>query len=90
MEKVRNVMEVKMDWLESRRKNKELTMNNWAIEYLENNPEIDFITLEKELQILVDEDIHIFLNSFNRYGNFDPVLSSIPNALLSALRNVGK
>lgn len=88
MEKIEKIIDLKRDWLEYKRKNKNPTMKEWANEYLENNPDTNFELLKKELQVLIDEDIQRCMNSFNLYGNFDYVLSSVPNALLMALRNV--
>ena len=53
-------------------------------DYVLNN-EIDFKLLQSELQELISQDNLIGLNSFNMYGAFEMLWSSVPNALLYEL-----
>ena len=79
--------EVKYDWVTSKFYKKD--MNKWAIEYLKNN-EIDFESLKKEVDELIDMDNKIGLNSFNMHGSFEMLWSSVPNALFAALINAAE
>ena len=64
-------------------------MNKWAIEYLKNN-EVDFESLKKEVDDLIDVDNKIGLKGFNMYGSFEMLWSSVPNALMTALINAAE
>jgi hypothetical protein len=77
-----NLSDIKYDWITSIYYKKD--MNKWAINYLKNN-EVNFDLIKYELNKLIIEDNTIGLKNFNRYGIFDMALSSLPNALVSAL-----
>jgi hypothetical protein len=85
---MKHLKDIKYDWIISSFY-KEKNMSRWASEYIKNN-DIDFELLRKELQELIDYDNSLGLNSFNRYGSFEMLWSSVPNALLSALINASK
>ena len=82
-----NLSDIRYDWVTSVFYKKD--MNKWAIEYLKNN-EVDFDKLKVELNELIMEDNAIGLKSFNRYGSFEMLWSSLPNALLTSLISVSK
>jgi len=84
MDKIENILKIKYDWVTSPFYKKD--MNKWAVDYLKNN-DVNFELLNNELQILIDIDNNTGLNSFNMYGNFEMLWSSIPNALISSLLN---
>lgn len=80
---MKHLMDIKYDWVTSSFY-KEKQMAKWADEYIKNN-DIDFELLKQELQELIEQDNLIGLNSFNRYGAFEMLWSTVPNALLAAL-----
>jgi hypothetical protein len=80
---MKHLKDVKYDWVTSRFY-KEKQMSKWAEEYIKNN-DIDFELLENELQELIIHDNLIGLKSFNRYGAFEMLWSSVPNALVTEL-----
>ena len=82
-----NLSHIKYDWVTSSFYKKD--MNKWAVEYLKNN-EVDFELIKGELNELIMEDNAIGLKSFNRYGAFEMLWSSVPNALVTALLNAAK
>ena len=77
--------DIKYDWVTSIfYKKKE--MSKWAEEYIKNNGnDIDIESLKKEVDDLIIQDNLIGLNSFNMYGSFEMLWSSIPNALVTQL-----
>jgi len=77
-----SLSDIKYDWVTSAFYKKD--MHKWAVEYLKNN-EVDFDSIKLELVKLIMEDNAIRLNSFNRYGAFEMLWSSVPNALVGAL-----
>ena len=79
--------QLKYDWVTSDFYKKD--MNKWAIEYLKNN-EVDFDLLKVELNKLIMKDNEIGLKSFNKYGSFEMLWSSVPNALITSLINASK
>jgi hypothetical protein len=79
--------DIKYDWVTSAFYKKD--MNKWAVEYLKNN-DVDFDLIKVELNELIMEDNAIGLKSFNRYGAFEMLWSSVPNALVGALINAAK
>lgn len=84
---MKHLKDIKYDWFTSRfYKEKEKHMCKWAEEYIKNN-DINFELLDNELQELIKQDNLIGLNSFNRYGVFEMLWSSIPNALVGELIN---
>ena len=85
---MKNLKDIQLDWFTSRFY-KEKQMNKWASEYINEN-EVDFELLKAELQQLISRDNLIGLNNFNKYGVFDMYLSTIPNALVTALINASK
>ena len=82
-----HLKDIKHDWVTSDFYEKD--MNKWAIEYLKNN-EVDFDLIKAELDELIMYDNQIGLKSFNMYGAFEMLWSSVPNALVGALINVSK
>lgn len=78
-----HLKDIKYDWVTSNFY-KEKQMSKWAEDYVLNN-EIDFKLLQSELQELISQDNLIGLNSFNMYGAFEMLWSSVPNALLYEL-----
>jgi hypothetical protein len=80
---MKNLKDIKYDWVTSKFY-KEKNMSKWAEEYMKNNV-LDFNLLENELKDLIYQDNLIGLNSFNRYGSFEMLWSSVPNALLAEL-----
>jgi len=85
---MKHLKDVKYDWITSSFY-KEKNMAKWADEYIKNN-RIDFELLKKELSELIIQDNLIGLNSFNRYGVFEMLWSSVPNALLNSLITASK
>lgn len=83
-----NLKEIKYDWITSDFY-KEKRMDKWATHYFLNN-DVDFDLLKFELNELIMEDNAIGLNSFNRYGAFEMLLSTIPNALVTSLISASK
>ena len=83
-----NFKKIKYDWFTSSFY-KEKNMEKWAENYLKNN-HVDFDSLKNELQDLIYQDNLIGLNSFNMYGAFSMELSSLQNALLSAMIKASK
>jgi hypothetical protein len=75
--------DIKYDWVTSEYY-KEKRMDKWANEYIKYN-KIDLSLLKRELQDLITQDNLIGLNSFNRYGAFEMLWSSVPNALVGEL-----
>jgi len=82
------LMDIKYDWVTSKYY-KDKQMNIWADEYIKNNY-INFELIEKELQELIIQDKLIGLNSFNKYGVFEMLWSTVPNALVTSLINASK
>lgn len=80
---MKNLKDIKYDWVTSQFY-KEKEMSKWAEQYVKNN-DIDFDLIENELQELIYQDNLIGLNSFNMYGSFEMLWSSIPNALVTQL-----
>ena len=85
---MKHLKDIHYDWIASRFY-KEKQMNKWASEYINENA-IDFELLKTELQQLINHDNLVGLNSFNKYGAFDMFLSTVPNALVTALINASK
>lgn len=85
---MKNLKDIKYDWVTSQFY-KEKEMSKWAEQYVKNN-DIDFDLIENELQELIYQDNLIGLNSFNMYGAFEMLWSSIPNALVTELIKVKK
>jgi len=82
---MKNLKDIKYDWVTSKFY-KEKEMSKWAEEYIENNGnDIDIESLKKEVDDLIIYDNLIGLNSFNMYGSFEMLWSSIPNALVTQL-----
>lgn len=89
---MKHLKDIKYDWVTSEfYKKKE--MSKWAEDYIKNNVDIDFELLENELEELIYQDNLIGLNSFNRYGAFEMLWSSVQNALIRELikfKNINK
>jgi len=85
---MKNLKDIKYDWVTSSFY-KEKQMSKWAEEYLKNN-DINFDLIKDELQELISQDNLIGLKSFNRYGAFEMLWSSVPNALVTSLINASK
>ena len=85
---MKNLKEIEYDWVTSSFY-KEKQMDKWAKEYIEKN-DIDLEMLKSELGEIIYRDNLIGLNNFNRYGAFDMLLSTVPNALVRALSNASK
>jgi hypothetical protein len=85
---MKHLQDIQYDWVTSSFYN-EKNMSKWADDYVKNN-DIDFELLKKELQELIIQDNIIGLNSFNSYGAFEMLWSTVPNALLTSLIKASK
>jgi hypothetical protein len=82
---MKSLQDIKYDWVTSNFY-KEKNMSKWAENFVkEYENELDFELLNRELKELIYQDTLIGLNSFNKYGAFEMLWSTVPSALLYEL-----
>ncbi len=82
---MKSLQDIKYDWVTSKFY-KEKNMSKWAENFVKlYGNDLDFELLHKQLKELIYQDTLIGINNFNKYGAFDMLWSTVPNALLYEL-----
>lgn len=82
---MKSLQDIKYDWVTSKFY-KEKNMSKWAENFVKlYGNDLDFELLHSQLKELIYQDTLIGLKSFNKYGAFEMLWSTVPSALLYEL-----